>query len=299
MFSAQEIISQIQSLNQPHFRYIQKNFDQDSQNFEDLKSCLEDYESLFEAYDISVEALTEAYLKLNSDMQNARIDFLKTGSYYSPLDAKKVYKDPEFMRSYMLGLLLSQFFWVHHYKMYKFYMNHLKFWKGSTSILEIGSGHGLYLSQLSKVIGLKKATVVDISEASLELAKEVYSNQSYLKETEISFVHSDVLEATFQNKFDGLICGEVLEHVSDPGSMLNKIKDLLNKDGVAFVTTCVNCPAIDHIYHFKEVGEIVDLIQSNGFEIVAECVAPSIQGDPDRVKQLKADVSYAAFLTPC
>lgn len=61
--------------------------------------------------------------------------------------------------------------------------------------------------------------------------------------------------------------GEVLEHVEKPHEMLHKIHSLLNKTGVAFVSTVINAPAVDHIYHFSTVEEVLEMSRQCGFMV--------------------------------
>ena len=41
-----------------------------------------------------------------------------------------------------------------------------------------------------------------------------------------------------------------------------------------FLSTCVDCPSIDHVYRFKSVKEIDDMIVDNGFKIIDNLVLP-------------------------
>ena len=60
-------------------------------------------------------------------------------------------------------------------------------------------------------------------------------------------------------KFDFITMGEVLEHVNAPDKLLEKINNLLSKNGKVFLSTCVDCPTIDHVYHFRSIAESTDL----------------------------------------
>ena len=48
------------------------------------------------------------------------------------------------MKSYMVGLAISQFFWETHYKMFKHLQSFIFSSKRSKTYLEIGPGHGLF-----------------------------------------------------------------------------------------------------------------------------------------------------------
>ena len=68
--------------------------------------------------------------------------------------------------------------------------------------------------------------------------------------------------------------GEVLEHVDAPGNLLKKINKILTENGRLFLSTCVDCPTIDHVYHFKSIAEIEDMIKSAGFQIKNSLILP-------------------------
>ena len=65
-----------------------------------------------------------AYNKMCNDFLIEQIKFKRTGKY-SCLDAAiantNVYDDPEVMRYYMVGLLLSYIFWKNHYELFRFF----------------------------------------------------------------------------------------------------------------------------------------------------------------------------------
>ena len=82
-----------------------------------------------------------------TDMFNCHIKFLRSGRYpvQSLNEAKKnVYFNAVKMKSYMVGLAISQFFWETHYKMFKHLQKMILSRKNAKSYLEIGPGHGLF-----------------------------------------------------------------------------------------------------------------------------------------------------------
>ena len=62
--------------------------------------------------------------------------------------------------------------------------------------------------------------------------------------------------------------GEVLEHVERPDIFLRRIAELATDDAYIFVTTCVNAPAVDHIFLWRTTDELESMIVSNGLSIV-------------------------------
>lgn len=96
-------------------------------------------------------------------------------------------------------------------------------------ILDVGCGNGIISMQLGKdgynVHGL------EISEEAIAKAKAVnpFSN--------VEFKQGDAesLKATGQ-KYDVIICSEVLEHLNTPETLLNELHDLLENNGILLVT---------------------------------------------------------------
>jgi hypothetical protein len=90
--------------------------------------------------------------------------------------------------------------------------------------------------------------------------------------------------------------GEVLEHVNHPSFLLKRLRLLLAKNGKAFVSTCVNCPAIDHIYHFKSIEEIRIMLRDCGLKIIDEKVLPVENLPMEEIIEQKITINYCAII---
>jgi 2-polyprenyl-3-methyl-5-hydroxy-6-metoxy-1,4-benzoquinol methylase len=218
-----------------------------------------------------------SYNKMCMDFLSAQIQFRKTGKYSiddSAVAVDEVYSDLVVMRYYMVGLLISYMFWPNHYELFRFFLDKLP--KGEVkNYLEVGVGHGLFtsttLTKFDEVIG----TVVDISETSIKTAGEVLKAFN-VDESRLNFVHGDYLKTDLGSQtFDFIILGEVLEHVNDAPKFMDRTKQLLAPNGQAYMSTCANCPALDHVYHFHSAEEIRDLITDAGFKIVSDLALPA------------------------
>ena len=113
----------------------------------------------------------------------------------------------------------------------------------------------------------------------------------------INFYTSDINDYKADKKYDFITMGEVIEHVDDPLKILKSLYKLLSDDGKLFITTCANCPAIDHVYYFKNIEEIKVLINKAGFSIDVELTAPSENKSDKYLEKFKVDIIYAAILT--
>lgn len=237
----------------------------------------------------------DCYLQMIADVNTETLEFLRTGKYTSSTFDEvncRVYARPETMEYYMHGLLLSQFLWKHHYQMFDYFTTTLpRYAEPVKSYLEVGVGHGFYLSRALEVLGDKATlTAVDISETSIELAKR------FINDGRITYNLKNVFDFNNGEKYDFITLGEVLEHVEDPLSLLVKLNTLLSDNGVLFFTTPTNAPAIDHIYLFNNVEEIRDIVKSAGFKIASEMSFLSEDVSVEKAEKYKVAVLYGAFL---
>ena len=249
---------------------------------------------------IPLDYAVSAYLEMCENMMKCQIEFMKTGKYTvaEHLEAyDEVYSNETKMKSYMIGLALSQFLWSTHYEMYKAFSDGIKkFGKGTRSYLEIGPGHGLLLNKAMGFLPREaKVTAVDISPISIAITKSIMNYFSH-NTASIEYCTGDILKFDSSEKFDFITMGEVLEHVNFPEKLLFKLHDLLASDGRLFVSTCVNAPAIDHVYHFRRVEEIVAMLHECGFEIEEERVLPVEDLPMDVIVSKKITINYCAIL---
>lgn len=265
----------------------------------ELDSFLGRYRPFMQKNSISLETVVDSYLELVNQMMHSRLEFLRTGQY--PMKSQQVayndiYMNNDTMQQYMLGLALSYFLWRHQFQLFIFYRKNVQKAVNGTRFLEVGCGHGLLLVELlSRMSEQAVVDVVDISGQSLVMTQNLL-HASFPGDNRSRFFHSDILNFKAELTYDFITIGEVLEHVENPRLLLSKLAGLLAADGRIFVTTCANCPAIDHVYHFQDVQQIVNTIDDAGLEVVDEIIAPSEKKDPEYLKKNRVDISYAAIL---
>ena len=102
--------------------------------------------------------------------------------------------------------------------------NHIKEFNNGTDYLEVGVGNGEMLA-----VALEMG--YDVS--AVEICKEDCENISGALGVEI--IWSDFLEFETEKKFDVIIMGDILEHVSKPVEALEKAYDLLDNNGVLWL----------------------------------------------------------------
>jgi ubiquinone/menaquinone biosynthesis C-methylase UbiE len=243
--------------------------------------------------------IATSYNRMCMDFLCEEIRFKKSGTYLLS-DARtaneKVYSQQDVMRYYMAGALLSYLFWPNHYEMFRFFKQNLPS-SGVEKALEVGVGHGLFNAEVSRRFPGVNMTVVDISETSIKIAGEMYKTFG-LDPSRVNFVRDDFLDVSLEGDgFDLILMGEVLEHVNDAPGFLRKARGLLRAGGTIYMSTCVNCPALDHVYHFHTVEEIRSLIRDSGLSAAKEIVLPLLPVPEERWKDDLVTINYAAYLT--
>lgn len=238
-----------------------------------------------------------AYNKMCKDFLSEQIKFKRTGKYSctdATIATEQVYDDPEVMRYYMVGLLVSYIFWPNHYELFRFFKDNFPK-TAPKNYLEVGVGHGLFTSNMIKKFPQIKPCIVDISATSIMTAKEVIATFG-VNTQEIKFVHSDYLKVDLTEHYDYIIMGEVLEHVNNAPLFMKKTKQLLAPGGKIYLSTAANSPALDHVYHFHNAQEIRDLITKEGFKIVKDlALASEDVPEKDWEKEL-VTINYCAIL---
>ncbi len=269
--------------------------------FREAESFAEQYAGYLSSNQIPLEYAVGAYLKMCNDMMRCQVGFIKTGKYpvSNATDAlHNVYNNESEMQSYMIGLALSQFLWSSHYEIFSCFKEALgKYSLDAKSYLEIGPGHGLFLSQAMKQLKqCENFDCVDISSTSIKITKSIMSHIFPADAEKVTYYHKDMLELSLNDKFDFISMGEVIEHVNFPDKLLTKLKGLLTPGGKGFVSTCVDCPATDHVYHFKSVEEIREMISSCGLAIIEERVCPVEDLPMEEIVRRKITINYCCII---
>ncbi len=143
--------------------------------------------------------------------------------------------------------------------------------KKTGSVLDIGSGLGLFLSKFKE----KKWSVIG-TDISSDVAK--YSQKLF----GVKVVIGDVIKMKFENKsFDLITLNGVFEHIYDPASTLKKCRQILKENGL-LVMAIPNIESLGykihqknwyhlqpgrHIYHFSP-KTIVMLLKKEGFRVL-------------------------------
>ncbi len=227
---------------------------------------------------VTIDYLAESYLILVMDTMREQIYFQKHKKYrYSTFAevAGHVYFDKDYMSHYMYAVALTLFFWPNHLGMFRFLKETLPRDKKG-KYLEIGPGHGWFITTAMETCSFDSFLGVDISETSIAQTRsmvEYYRRHSPPKNFDLKCM--DFLQADLPaSSFDAIVMGEVLEHVEQPDLFMKRIAQLAKDDAYIFITTCIDAAVVDHIYLFENTQQIADLFTSCGLKIVKELFLP-------------------------
>lgn len=278
--------------NPVHYCFL-KESEKELESIPRIKACLEFYLMNLQEGGITEEEMIQCYDLIIKMQFQEELYFRRNKKYrYSTLEETKtrVYGNNEYMKRYMIGLGISNMLWQVHWKLLDFFCKQLEAMSAADQYLEIGMGHGLQFAEAVKSGKFNTYNGVDIAPASVLLTEQLMRNLKVKADYQLSCM--DFFEMEPKNQYDFIVFGELLEHIDRPELFLNKLKAMLKADGTAYLSTCTNSPAIDHVYLFRNVQEIRDLLNDCGFGIVEELVVRE-----GKAEEMSAPASYAAVIS--
>jgi 2-polyprenyl-3-methyl-5-hydroxy-6-metoxy-1,4-benzoquinol methylase len=123
---------------------------------------------------------------------------------------------------------------------------------GRENCLEVGCSIGVFTAQLGRKF--HRVTSIDISSAALRTAGTVNSES-----TNINFVELDLRSLALPDRFDAIVCSEVLYYISEPfvDSVLNRLEIHLLPEGVLVIVNEFPEGPSDR-FHFKGWTALLD-----------------------------------------
>ena len=110
-------------------------------------------------------------------------------------------------------------------------------------VLEIGAGGGDTILELKRSGKAKEVTGVELMEIENSNQQNPSIDKFYFGNIE-----TDDIELPL-NYYNVIICGDVLEHLLDPWTVVSRLSRLLRSEGVLIIS----CPNIRHFSAFKEI----------------------------------------------
>jgi hypothetical protein len=246
------------------------------------------------------EQLGTAYLTIVGDTFREELYFREAGRYRFSTFAQAraaVYDNPVYMRDYMIGLALSSFWWANHTALRRFFDAQLPRLKAKSGLYrEVGPGHGMYFLEAMRHCAFAVYEGIDISPTSINLTRRIVESGFFGEFPRARLVHADFLAGGALERSSALVMGEVLEHVENPGVFLRRAHDTLTDDGIFFLTTCINAPAVDHLYNPESVGSLEALFRQHRFAIVDRCVIPRDGASLEQCERERLAINVAYLL---
>jgi len=231
---------------------------------------LSDYLEFCHSKGLADDYLADCYLTIVCDTVDEQVYFKEHKRYRHSTFAdvaESVYHDADYMNRYMYGLAISTFLWPNHVAMVRMFRAEIPA-TGGGRYLEVGPGHGFLLLTAAEVGGYDELLAVDLSEASVEQTETIVRH--FQPDRNVRVRKMDFLDAADlkPRSFDAVVMGEVLEHVEEPERFLRRIAELAAEDAFIFITTCINSPAVDHIYLWTTTDSLEKMIEASGLDIV-------------------------------
>ena len=270
---------------------------------EEETAGLADYMNFCLGDGLDIADLAAGYGVILQDTLNEQLYFLRHKKYRHSSFAEvanSVYFDDAYMRHYMHGLALTAYIWPNHLDMHRFFVRCLPHDQKGT-YLEIGPGHGANFLSAMQLGRYERFTGVDISPTSIDLTRRLVNRAVSDRMGEVELLVQDFLRWEPEAApFDAIVMGEVLEHVEDPGAFLGRIAALSGPDTYIHVTTCINAPAIDHIYLFRHSDDIEEMITANGLQVVDRYLGPHVGHTVEKciAHDLPINVAYVLGKSP-
>mgnify|MGYP001314261973 CR=1 FL=1 len=98
-------------------------------------------------------------------------------------------------------------------------------------ILDVGCGGGIFSEELSKFGA--KVTGIDSSTKSVNIAKQ-HAKENNL---DIEYINGSILDIENLEKYDCIVCFEMIEHINEPNKLIEKIESLSTKGTHLFMST--------------------------------------------------------------
>jgi 2-polyprenyl-3-methyl-5-hydroxy-6-metoxy-1,4-benzoquinol methylase len=206
---------------------------------------------------------------------------------------RECYGNPELMSRYMRGVLLSNVFWDNHARAFAHFLNRfLPSLPENADYLEVGPGHGLFLSFAARRETIGTVSGWDVSPASIGTTRQ--SLECIGVERKVELVLQDIFAAGTdggERQFNAIVLGEILEHLEDPASALRSVARRLRSGGLVWINVPVNSPAPDHIYLLRTPEEARELVQSAGLEVVDSAYFPMSGATIEMARRHKLSIS--------
>jgi 2-polyprenyl-3-methyl-5-hydroxy-6-metoxy-1,4-benzoquinol methylase len=208
---------------------------------------------------------------------------------------REVYGNAPYMSRYVRGLLMSHIYWRNHAEAMDQYRTvFLPGNKKEYAHLDVGPGHGLFMVFAAQDPACGSLTGWDFSPSSLASTAAALKKMNVTCPVALEDVDI-VASVPKADKFDSIICSDVLEHTEKPGKALDNMRVALRPGGRLFLNIPVNSPAPDHIYLWRDPVEVKTMIIDCGYSIEYFAALPPTGKTLEQAKKFSFDISCVAI----
>lgn len=248
-----------------------------------------------------ISRAVKSYVVLSLEFLKLQRRLEETGRYLYSSERETlahVYSSERVFGDYYLGgLLLSEALWPNHFRFTEgFTQDFLPQLPPDARVLEVGVGTGYHLAKLLSARPNVRYAGLDISQYAIDFARRFAFGAEEIPGITFTLANATQGIDVPRAAFDGVICGEVLEHVDDPGALLSELRRVIKPAGRAFVTTVAFAANIDHVFLFENAQQIRALLTEYGWDVEHEWVLPVYP--QDSADAHRRPINYGAVITP-
>lgn len=218
-----------------------------------------------------IELIADGYVHFVNDVNREQLAYCKSGAYKNKSYAevyKSVYDNDSFMSYYHWGVFATLFLWPHHLQLYGFFRDRFlaEYVPNSGNVLDLGSGSGIW--SILTADHLSNVTVhgLDISKTSLEVSTSLAKAAKV--DDRVTFEIGDALQHLGSETYNAGISGFLMEHLECPSDLIKNFHRNLLRGAPLFITAAITAAEVDHIFEFKNEGQVVGMLENNGFRIL-------------------------------
>lgn len=248
----------------------------------------------------NLNSLVSDYRWLCKMFVDEQMHFYRTGGYrLSKIEdaIREVYSVPSIMEPYMNGLLISQFVWTNHTQANEMFVSDfLPLISDKENLMEVGPGHGMFLSMAALEAPNAALHAWDISDTSLDATVAILKELGITQHIETKAC--DLVSSSLPHDcFDAIVCSEVLEHTDQPDMAINNLTNALKVGGKMFLNVPVNSPAPDHLTLWRHPDEVKAFYTSTGLKLDFFQNFPGTSVTLEKAIKQKSDITCVGILS--
>jgi SAM-dependent methyltransferase len=219
----------------------------------------------------------DQYVRRIEGLRNLQAEFDKTGKYAARTSREVIPIDDE---QYKLALLLSFISTNHRFEILQSLVKFLRTpCAAPQEVLSIGYGTGYEIKLAFDEMPGWKPLAFDNSPESHHYASGLLGFFGYptaCLRRELFPIPLSENTAMYRQRFGKVILCELLEHLDDPGLVLETVRAVLAPGGLLFCTMAVNIAQEDHVYLYTSAEQARSQVLERGYRIIEETLAPVV-----------------------